>query len=563
MATMATPGGTGPINLHIDMQMPDNAEKLNIPTVEPQEQGITEETGDRMAAFLKLILQYTKNDPNAKEIESQLQNLGVQNKKAAQFAKDGAERTPQGVENKKVRQYFLKRMVMADLLTKMTGYLKKIASGGLDLLKALMMLAILGPDFLNGIIDLVVSTGMMVIEAFIRAIPTVINAIITWLPRIIQIIADLIPVLLNTLISAFGNLANNKLIPAPLRMFFGALEGILKLIKFLTENLWLLIPILLIIAVGYIAMLVLETAVKLKATAATLVMIGTIALIVIAVIALIAIFVLLYLYADEVAAYMEGLGEKFMKLSIWGKLLVGALALLFFPLTMLIGFVYGFVKAAQWFKSGAATKAWDKFVGGIKSAVAWLLGIPGRISAMGSAIMTALSSAFSIDNLKNTIKTQFDNVFGAGSADRAMQMMMDAKKWFDDLLNSILENPVVKMAIDGYRRAKQALRGDPMQNIMENLETRRIQESSRKVVESRLQYLASGDDGAKKLASIEQAQAQLRTAGDNESVALLEQIKEMVKAGKSQTAILEEIAEKSQGRTSFVNPSTPTPASSR
>jgi hypothetical protein len=243
---------------------------------------------------------------------------------------------------------------------------------------------------------------------------------------------------------------------------------------------------------------------------------------------------------------------------------VGALALLFFPLTMLIGYVYGFVKAAQWFKSGAAAKAWEKFMGGIKSAVAWLLGIPSRIAQVGSEIGTALSKAFSMENLKSTLKNQFDNVFGAGSADRAMQMMMDAKKWFDDLLNSILENPVVKMAIDGYRNAKRMLGGNtPMQDIMANLETRRIQESSRKVVESRLQYLASGDDGAKKIASIEEAQKQLRASGDNESVALLEQIKKMVETGKSQAAILEEIAQKTQGRTSFVSPATPTPATSR
>ena len=102
-----------------------------------------------------------------------------------------------------------------------------------------------------------------------------------------------------------------------------------------------------------------------------------------------------------------------------------------------------------------------------------------------------------------------------------------------------------------------------MQDIMANLETRRIQESSRKVVESRLQYLASGDDGAKKIASIEEAQRQLRASGDNESVALLEQIKKMVELEKSQAAILEEIAQKTQGRTSFVSPATPTPATSR
>jgi len=560
---MATPGGPGPINLHIDMQMPDAPERLNIPAVESKDQGVTEETGGRMVDYLKLILAYTKNDPNAEEIEAQLLNLGVQNKKAAQFAKDGTERTPQGVENKKVRQYFLKRMVMADLLTKMTGYLKKIASGGLDLLKALMMLAILGPEFLNGIIDLVVSTAIMVIEAFIRAIPTVINAIIMWLPRIIQIIADLIPVLLNTLISAFGNLANNKLIPKPLRMFFAALEGILKLIKLLTENLWLLIPILLIIAVGYIAMLVLETAIKLKATAATLLMIGAIALIVIAVIALIAIFILLYLYADEVSAYMESLWEDFKKLSIWGKLLVGALALLFFPLTMLIGFVYGFVKAAQWFKSGAAAKAWEKFMGGIKSGVAWLLDIPSRISQMGSEIRTALSKAFSMENLKSQIKEQFDNVFGAGSMDRAMELMMQAKQWIDDMLSAILDNKVVKLAVDFWNETMN--KKSPEEKLRDNLQALG---GSQKGVERRrndlINLIQSNKNDAQRLVDIDKVRREVVAEGsDPATLALLDRLADMVKATDNQTFLLEEMVKKTQEVRQHINPSRPDPAGTR
>jgi hypothetical protein len=338
-------------------------------------------------------------------------------------------------------------MVGADLLTKMGGYLKQIAAGGLNLLKALLLLAMLGPDMLDGIIDLLVNVGMMLLNALIRAIPVVVNAIAKWLPVIINLITDLIPVLLNSLITTFASLANNKDLPGPLQLFFKGLEMLTRAVKWITENLWILIPILALVAAAYavmiavqlgqIAMKVIEALVYIAVNIELIVAIGLLALLVIGIILLVAAFIALYVWADEIAEWFESLWDQFKNLSTGMKIFIAVLALMFLPVTLVIAAIYGLVKVMQFFKHGGL----DKIKSGLKDAGNAALDFNKKVNEtkkklmdVGGKLFDSLKDAHSMADvgkaIKDAIMGGIDAMFGDGTAKKAME-------WFQDIFKSI------------------------------------------------------------------------------------------------------------------------------
>lgn len=101
------------------------------------------------------------------------------------------------------------------------------------------------------------------------------------------------------------------------------------------------------------------TALKTTMMTSILPVIGSFLLAALPFIAIGAALVALFVYAEKISDFFDGLIERFKQMSTMGKVLVGALALIAFPITGIIGLVYGLVKAFKFFKA-------EGFLGGLK-----------------------------------------------------------------------------------------------------------------------------------------------------------------------------------------------------
>lgn len=160
--------------------------------------------GGKIEALIKAVLSSQKTQESVRDaVESQ----AAQEKQNYEYEKgDGAYKTTFGKKRAKIEEYMQKKMVAADWFTSAGKFLKGMAKALgnflVDLIGALLIFAMLGPEFLNSLISFVVSTITMVIEALIKAIPVVIDALITWLPKLIDLAADLLDKLIATLLEA-------------------------------------------------------------------------------------------------------------------------------------------------------------------------------------------------------------------------------------------------------------------------------------------------------------------------------------------------------------------------
>ena len=93
-------------------------------------------------------------------------------------------------------------------------------------------------------------------------------------------------------------------------------------------------------------------------------------------------FVLLYMYAEQVSDWFDGLWDKFKKLNKWAKIGIVILALLFFPITAIFLLIWGFAKLFKSIKQigfketmkliweaikQAASDSWDSVVNWFKA----------------------------------------------------------------------------------------------------------------------------------------------------------------------------------------------------
>jgi phage-related protein len=160
--------------------------------------------GGKIEALIKAVLSSQKTQESVRDaVESQ----AAQEKQNYEYEKgDGAYKTTFGKRRAKIEEYMQKKMVAADWFTSAGKFLKGMAKALgnflVDLIGALLIFAMLGPEFLNSLISFVVSTITMIVEALIKAIPVVINALITWLPKLIDLAANLLDKLIATLLEA-------------------------------------------------------------------------------------------------------------------------------------------------------------------------------------------------------------------------------------------------------------------------------------------------------------------------------------------------------------------------
>jgi phage-related protein len=122
---------------------------------------------------------------------------------------------------------------------------------------------------------------------------------------------------------------------------------------------------------------------------------------------------LLFVYAEKISDFFDGLIEKFKSLSTGMKILVGVLALVFWPVSAIIALVYGLVKAFKFFKA-------EGFVNGlikIKDAIfAWLSSLYESFLNMFSKIGDSIKSVWSslvgwISGLWNGLKNIINSVW--------------------------------------------------------------------------------------------------------------------------------------------------------
>jgi hypothetical protein len=83
-------------------------------------------------------------------------------------------------------------------------------------------------------------------------------------------------------------------------------------------------------------------------------------------------FILLYKYAEEISDWIDNLWESFKNLSTPIKIMIGVLALLMLPITMIIGAIIGLVKLLKYIKANGITSVFDSVVQGLKDFGSWL-----------------------------------------------------------------------------------------------------------------------------------------------------------------------------------------------
>lgn len=103
--------------------------------------------------------------------------------------------------------------------------------------------------------------------------------------------------------------------------------------------------------------------------------------VILAVVAAVAALTLIFIYAEEIVAWFEGLWKSFWDwfdtLGTVGKTIVGALvvaiASIFFPITLLIGLIYGLAKAFKWLKEVDWSGLWTGLMTGLMTGLsdAW------------------------------------------------------------------------------------------------------------------------------------------------------------------------------------------------
>jgi len=127
-------------------------------------------------------------------------------------------------------------------------------------------------------------------------------------------------------------------------------------------------------------------------------------------IAIVASLVLLWIYAEKVSDFFDNLVERFKNLSTMGKILVSAISLIAFPITMFISLIYGIAKAFKFFKSNGFAEVFKKIWIGIKEGFSNIY--KGIVSFFDSILNSILDKVkWIIDKSKN-IYGIITNFFG-------------------------------------------------------------------------------------------------------------------------------------------------------
>lgn len=423
-------------------------------------------------------------------VETMLEAMGDSTKQTADLAQKSApalETIAGNVKNdvnqsstekqkkKKINEYFMKKMVAADFFTSvgksLSNIAKKIGGGLLDLLGALMIFALLGPEFLNGIIDLVISTLVMLINAFIQAIPTVVNAIITWLPVIIDAITNaimtLIPILADTLPKLVTLLAGAvvKLVGSLAKILPILIPALMKVFVTIITALIDLLPVVLEALIGMFVLIVEEISKLFGDDKFINTMIGAFmkiieALVKAAPVIITALVALIPKIYDAMIKVLSSLGDN-ANLPGW---LRGIFKFLAAMTEFYKSIVMGLINGIKW-----VIDNWDTVWKGFKKVVSFIVAIfnpltyvklftrllkaiihfmIGRFIPQILSTFDNLMKKFSLGNVldeaKNMGKKIIDKIFGEGSFDKVTLMLKDARETIDKIVNKFLDSDIVK-----------------------------------------------------------------------------------------------------------------------
>lgn len=303
-------------------------------------------------------------------------------------------------------------------------HLKNLAKAGgsilLDLLKFFLLMSIFDPDgtLVMSIIDFLLGIGLMLIGILEKMMPRFINILMTVAPKIATAVWNAILTLGKALGDALAKTLQDifgfTLPVGPVTDFLKQLVGVgavlgLLILKFpilqtllggVGKLLWSVISSLASSLMGVLfPPLVATEGAAIAAGGGMMAMLGPILLVVLGIAALIAVLVLIWNYADEIIGFFEGIFDWFSKLSTGAKILVGALALIFFPITAVAGLIYGLAKLFSWLKTTGedGTSGLDKVIAVIKelweTIKAWFIDIYNHFGEIMTAIVEGITDA--------------------------------------------------------------------------------------------------------------------------------------------------------------------------
>jgi len=332
---------------------------------------------------------------------------------------------------------------------KTLGYFHKLATATGDFWKQLMMgilaLAIFDPK--GKILK-------MVINFLVKAITWVINAIANNLPMILQnaifittkVIPDVLRKLIDGVFDALSGMFDKwaKDLPegSTLKLLFDGLKDLFGKDSVIRDFLkWIagLFPIF-IAVVGVIKLVILLQTIYTTATAFFGAVLSLITSpITLTIIAITAIIVLLWKFRDEIAGVFESVFDWFMNLGVVAKIVIGtiagALAILFWPVTLVIGAIYGLVKLFQLLSTATGRKKvldFLKYLG--KTLMKFFIGL---FSGIGKVLKTLVTKGFgaAIGSLLDGIVNWIAGILPESWGKSFLELWDSLKQTFDDLIN--------------------------------------------------------------------------------------------------------------------------------
>ena len=255
----------------------------------------------------------------------------------------------------KYRKVFIQGKWFESVAQSLKDFLKSSGSWIADLLGFLAVLSIFDPngEFLASIITFFVHVIIMLTNMLARMLPAFLKLILPLVPILIRAVWQGIKALAGALGEVIAILLKElfgiSLPTGPVGQFFKTFLGGLATFAILAAKFPILMaPLKFLFSwLGTAAEPLVRKAVNWilpalgKLGASLLGMLGPILIVVAVIAALIAIWV----YAKEIVAFFDGLIDRFKHMSKGMQLLVVALAILFFPLTIFIGAIYFLAKA--------------------------------------------------------------------------------------------------------------------------------------------------------------------------------------------------------------------------
>lgn len=322
---------------------------------------ITKATLDELKIIAELVGDQYKHDKEAEDAEEKRAD-----EEKAVFSKLEKMAEAYVLQNKPALakmnimaiKYWNKFVVKNKFFEKTLELLKKgLAQAGSflwDLLKGILFLSIFDPNgaLAGQLIEMITNLVIWFIDLLIAFIPRFLDALFIALPRIAKALYD-----------AFWKISA-KIGELIFKIFAGVLKGFGIDIGPVSENIKkgvgaLALGLLILSKMGLLTPVLKLLQSALWAMVAPLITAITPFLpVILAVAAAIAALVAVFIYAEQIVAWFEGLWKSFWEwfdtLGSVGKTIIGALvavlALVFFPITLLIGALYLLAKAFAWIK---------------------------------------------------------------------------------------------------------------------------------------------------------------------------------------------------------------------